>query len=367
MKKRADGRYQHTFTYKGKRYSVYGYSKQECTQKEHEKRLELESMRESRVNPTLDEYHERWTEARRGSVKESTLRCQYFQYESCANVRISTTGLRLGDMKLKEISPDDIREVQRELAGGANRSQTVNDKIAVLSHLFNTAVKERVLDYNPCAPVTPLKRTETRARDNIHRALTQEEQEAFFKAAETSFYYDVFRIAVLTGMRCGEIGALYLSDISGDMIHVERTITKTETGAYRVGEDTKTWQGKRTIPLNDDIRAVIEHQKQINRMLDGDKITSINERIFKAPERGLLMATPADREIARICRRTGIEKFTMHALRATFATRAIEQGVAPRTLQELLGHADYSLTMNLYGHVVDDTKQAAMEQIKIII
>lgn len=79
------------------------------------------------------------------------------------------------------------------------------------------------------------------------------------------------------------------------------------------------------------------------------------------------MDTPANREINRICKRTGIEKFTMHALRATFATRAIEQGIDVRTLQELLGHADYGLTMNLYGHVVDDTKQAAMEKLKIVL
>lgn len=197
--------------------------------------------------------------------------------------------------------------------------------------------------------------------------MTQEEQETFFREAEKSFYYDVFRFAALTGMRCGEIGALYLSDIVGGMIHIERTITKTEIGSYVIGEDTKTWHGRRTIPLNDAIREVLEHQKQINKMLDGDKITSITYRIFKAPERGLLKATPADREIDRICKRTGIKKFTMHALRATFATRCIEQGMDPRTLQELLGHADYGLTMNLYGHVVDSTKQTAMQNLKIVL
>ena len=367
MKKRADGRYKRKFTFNGRQYVVYGYSKKELDQKEHEKRIELETRKEHHDNPTLNEYHTLWTDARRGTVKESTLRCQHFQYESCANVDISTSGLKLGEMKLKEITPDDIREVQRALSEGDNKSQTVNDKVAVLSHIFNTAVKERRLDYNPCSPVKPLKRTEKAARDTHHRALTQKEQETFFKAAEKSFYYDVFRMAVYTGMRCGEIGALYLSDISGGMIHVERTITKKETGAYIIGDDPKTWHGRRTIPLNDDIREIIEHQKQINRMLDGDKITSITERIFKAPERGLLMDTPANREINRICKRTGIEKFTMHALRATFATRCIEQGMDVRTLQELLGHADYGLTMNLYGHVVDDTKQAAMEKLKIVL
>ena len=56
-----------------------------------------------------------------------------------------------------------------------------------------------------------------------------------------------------------------------------------------------------------------------------------------------------------------------HALRATFATRCIEQGIEPRTLQELLGHADFGLTMNLYGYVVDNTKTKAMNKIKIAL
>ena len=119
--------------------------------------------------------------------------------------------------------------------------------------------------------------------------------------------------------------------------------------------------------MNDKITEVIEHQKAINRILDGDKVVGIHETIFKAPERGLLMATPVDRDIARICKKIGIDKFTAHAFRATFATRCIEQGVAPRTLQELLGHKDYSLTMNLYGHVTSTTLEEAMNKIDIAL
>ena len=119
--------------------------------------------------------------------------------------------------------------------------------------------------------------------------------------------------------------------------------------------------------LREELREIIEHQKAINRLLDGDKVIAFNERLFKAPERGLLMATPADREIARICKRTGIEKFTMHAFRATFATRCIEAGINPRTVQELLGHADFGMTMNLYGHVLDETKVKAMNELRIVI
>ena len=363
-KKRTDGRMQKSFTFNGKRYYVYATTARDLEKKVYEKLKELEQGKQDHDDPTLDSFYERWTENRRDSIKEATIRCQHFQYNTCANVQIK--GRRLGEYRLSEIKPDDIRVVQKELVK-KNTTQTVNDKVAVLSHIFHDAIRERYLDYNPCSPVRPLKRTEERARDTIHRALTIEETKAFFAAAERSFYYDVYRIAINTGMRIGEIGALYASDIYDNMIHVNRTITKTDTGSYKIGEDGKTKHATRTIPLNPNIVEILQHQKEINKILDDGKITSIHEIIFKAPERGLLMSTPIDRDIARICKRVGIEKFTLHALRATFATRAIEQGVEPRTLQELLGHADFSLTMNLYGHVVDTTKEKAMSRLNIAL
>ena len=363
--KRADGRLQSGFRYEGKRYTVYAKTQAELIEKVHAKKEELRKGTLDHDNPTLDLFYERWTENRAGSVKESTLRCQKFQYESCAAVKVN--GKPLGSYRLTEIKPDDIRQVQKALQeSGQNTTQTINDKIAVLSHIFHDALLERYIDFNPVTPVKPLKRTEPRARDTIHRALTLEEQAAFFEESAGRFYDGVLRMAILTGMRIGEIGALYPSDIRGGVIHVQRTITKNEIGGYVIGEDTKTFHGIRKIPMNDQIREVIKYQMEVNRILDGGKEIGMFEPIFKAPERGLLMATPVDREIARICKRRGIEKITAHALRATFATRCIEQGMAPRTLQELLGHADFSLTMNLYGHVVDNTLEAAMNKISIM-
>ena len=79
------------------------------------------------------------------------------------------------------------------------------------------------------------------------------------------------------------------------------------------------------------------------------------------------MATPIDREIKRICKDVNIEHFTMHAFRATFATRAIESGMNPKTLQEILGHSNFNLTMSLYGHCLMDTKKQAMDCVNIDI
>lgn len=365
QKKRADGLIERVFRFNGSRYHVYGHTKQELDEKEFAKKKQLEKGKESHDNPTLNEYYEAWTEARRGTVTPCTIRGQLSEYKICSAAPIRGLEKQFGQLKLSEVTTDDIRELQKYLHETRHIcTQTTNDYIAHISHVFRTAVKERRIDYNPCALVKALKRTEEKARDTNHRALTDAEIKTFFEAAEGSFYFNVYRFAINTGMRLGEISALYTSDIKNGVITVERTITRLENGMYIIGDSAKTEAGRRTIPLNDTLREIIENQKTINRMLDGD---TIHDRLFKAVQRGLLQAAPLDREIGRICKSTGIEHFTMHAFRATFATKALQQGINPRTVQELLGHADFSVTMNLYGHVLDETKREAMQQIVIAI
>lgn len=363
-KKRSDGRLQKSFTFNGKRYYVNARTKEELDKKLYEKRQEVEKGKEQHDNPTIERFFEIWVESRRGAVTEATLRGQQCHYNTMSKIVIGDKQFK--DYRLSEVKAEDIRIIQRSLFENGNSEQTTNDKIDFLKHLFNDAIKELYIVYNPCAPVRPLKRTEKHARDTIHRALSQDEQHRFFEAAKNSYYYNIYRFAINTGMRIGEIGALKNSDVYDNKIHVERTITRLEDGSYALGMNTKTWSGRRTIPINASIQEILDSQRKINAILDGN-ISDFNDLIFKAPERGLLMSTPADRDLKRICKRCNIEHFTCHAFRATFATRCIEQGIAPRTLQELLGHADYSLTMNLYGHVVDDTKEQAMNNIEIAL
>ncbi len=364
-KKRTDGYLKRTFTIEGKRYYVYGKTQKELLEKEVAKRIEVENGIELHHNPTVEGYYERWSYDRNGTVSEATLRTQAKIFNIVKDIKIPSLNKKFGEMKMQSVTVDDLRIIQRELKS-TRKTQTVNDYIALIKHIFADAKRERILEYNPCEMLKKLKRTEEKARDTHHRALSIEEQDAFFgsKRCQKSYYYNVFRFAILTGMRIGEIGALKYSDIKEDVINVERTITRTETGAYIIGDDAKTQAGRRVIPINPVLNDVITSQKELNKLLDG-KLKSSNELLFKACERGLLMATPIDREIKKICKEAGVTPFTMHALRATFATRAIESGMNPKTLQEILGHSNFNLTMSLYGHCLTDTKKLEMNSVNI--
>ena len=365
--KRTDGLLQKSFRINGKKYIVYGHSEDELSEKAVAKKEAVKKGIEKHDNPTVNEYYSRWLVGRKETVSEATIRTQDKFFGIMKAVKIDALGVTFGEIKMQKVTIEDLRALQTALKE-KRKTQTVNDYLALLKHIFSDAFKERVIEYNPCVLLKNLKRTEETARDTHHRALSLEEQKVFFGSGrcQNSFYNNVFRLAIHTGLRIGEIGALKYSDIKKDYIQIERTITRTETGAYIIGENAKTKAGKRSIPLNDEIRQIISDQKRINAILDGDTIP-FDGTIFKAPERGLLMATPIDREIKTICSAAGIEPFTMHAFRATFATRAIESGMNPKTLQEILGHSNFNLTMSLYGHCLENTKKTEMERVKIVI
>lgn len=366
--KRPDGLLQKSFRLdvKGvsKRFVVYGHNERELREKEQEKRNEIFRKTEKYGDPTVNEYYERWLKGRYFTVSESTRRGQQHVYNIVKKIEMpGCSGLCFGDLKIKNVDIDDLRTLQIALKDG-RRTRTVNDYMSFIKHIFSDAFKERVIDYNPFVLLKDLRRTEEYARDTKHRALSLEEQSDFFacERCKRSYYYNIFRFAICTGMRVGEIGSLKYSDIKDNNIHVERTVTRTESGGYVVGDRAKTAAGRRIIPMNDKIKEVVTDQIAFTKIYE-NKVSSLDDYIFKSVEGGLLLATPIDREIRRICRSIGIAPFTMHAFRATFATRAIESGMNPKTLQEILGHSNYNITMSLYGHCLESTKKKEMDMI----
>ena len=366
-KKRNDGRKEMTFRYKGKKYHAYGRTALEAREKAMLMRRELEDNQYKKGEDlSLDEYHERWEQSRQGTVKGATIRKQSFEYADASKTPIDKAGTRFGQLKLVEIERQNVKDLQAALSKKYSTT-TVNGIIALICHIFNDAMTERIIDWNPAKGVKPLKRVEEEARNTKHRALTAEETKKFFEAAAGSWYFNLYRFLIGSGCRCGEAGALKLSDIGRQDIRIERTITKDADGVYHIGDTTKTRQGRRAIPFTDMLREAVEAQKEQNAAVFGDKVIRLEDTLFQSAWGTLLNVTVVNRDIARICKAAGIEKFTAHAFRDTFATRAIESGMNPKTLQEILGHADIGMTMNLYAHVMDETKQKEMRKIVIAI
>ena len=367
LKKRSDGRYQTSFVFEGKRYSVLGKTLDELEEKKHLKREQLKAREEEHENPLFRNYYKAFTEIRRKRVKGSTLLNQDKWYRKCADIVIPGCEKKFQDMRMRDIRPNDMKFIQMELSKSGLSSRSVNDCMAHLSHVFSSAIKDETIDRNPCRCIEPVKRTEPEARDTVHRALTEEETTGFFEEASGSFFLNHCKMMLLTGMRVGELGALMDKDIdtAKGRIRVRRTVTRDEIGAYIIGETPKTDSSNRNIPLTDQIIAVINDQKARNRILFGP---CVGKPLFPSPDGGLLKSYAVNRDIKRICGITGIDYFSCHAFRATFATRWIEQRPQDyKILSEILGHAGTKITLDLYAHVMEASKQAAMKEIVIAI
>ena len=366
--KRYNGYLRRTFVFNGKKYYVYANTQQELLEKVVAKKKELEAGESALYNPTLEAYYLTFTEIRRKELNESTLRTQRHQFELISAVKMVNSRL-FGEMHIKDIKRRDIEYVRQALLDAGKTPQNLNNCFAHLNHVFNKAVLDETIEKNPCKALKPLKRKDAPIGENKHRALSITETVKFFEETEArnSYYKNIFLLMIKTGLRVGEASALYLTDIDkgNGFIHIRKTISRDEAGAYYVSDTTKTKSGTRDIPLTADVISIIREQEALNRMIFG---LNWNGLIFKSAEGQILREYQVNREIKRICRAAGIEEFTCHAFRNTFATRFIEQRPQDyKILSEILGHKDISITLNLYTHVMTENKVTAMNDIMIKI
>lgn len=357
MIRRPNGLLMCRFTIDGKRYTVYGATKEECREKELQKREEIKAGTYTRSKDLkVKEYFDRWYESRSGVVAPATMRTYKKLSGRMNRQTIDAAGHVFGDIKLKDMETEQIRQLQRALINDGLQTRTVNDSISLLKHALETAVNERIITWNPAKPVERLKRTEEPARNTIHRSLTREETKLFLEAAADSWYYQLYIFLLNTGLRIGEASALTIRDINESYIDVHKTVTRTEIG-YTIADQTKTEAGRRKIDTRPEAWEAVKEQRAINEAINSGKITPINRPVFTLPKGGIIRPDRVNSDIKRICDQAGIEYFTCHAFRATFTSRCIAAGVPVKTLMEILGHSDVQMTLGLYGHAEEEQKR----------
>lgn len=105
----------------------------------------------------------------------------------------------------------------------------------------------------------------------------------------------------------------------------------------------------------------------IREILDKQRVKSTGFLVFNSKHGHMISHSTVNREIKNVCKSIGIDVITSHAFRDTFATRFIEQGGNPQTLKVILGHSSLSMTMDIYSHVLPNTKQEEMDKVVIDI
>lgn len=368
FRRKNSGSLEYRFMIGKQRFSVSGSTVGECRRKEREKRDLVAAgqyIRNDKV--TLNEYFAEWEKAHERTVKESTILSERIGLKAILS--------RIGNERIANLERRQILALQADLAKQFSTSG-VNYRIRLLNMVLKAAVLDEVISKNPCEGVRNLKRIEPLARDTIHRALTIEEQNAFFNVAADHWLYELFCFLIQTGCRVGEALALQWSDIDvrKGVIRIRRTLIDTAEGV-KVSSSTKSKAGMRDIPMNEDIKETLRRQRQKIIEVFGNRIIASEQEerekynyvFLSIRTKGPMRRNAVEVTLARLAKKAGIDHVGPHCFRDTFATRALEHGMSPQTLKEILGHSSFSMTMDLYAHVMENTKKQEMNRIKIAI
>lgn len=318
-------------------------------------------------NMTLDEWYTKWMMVyKKGTIK----RTSYTLYQQVYNKHISP---QLGKISLIEITKISIQNLINEMYENGY-SWSVQDKVKrLLTDMFGRAIEDEYCIRNP------VKGIRLKGEKNSYKVLTREEQAMFFETATGTFYENLFLVAVNTGLRPGELFALTEEniDFKEKIIKVRRNLIygKYDDAQKKefFWETPKTKSSIRDVPINSICEKALKNQLMLKKRLSLQfpNNTEFSDVIFVSGRNNPLNTEIYHDAIDRIRLMRNellgpleqIDKFGGHTFRHTFATRCIESGVKPKTLQTFLGHATLEMTMNLYVHTMEDMKQ---EEIKLL-
>lgn len=290
-------------------------------------------------------------------VKPSSKIRTYERYQGLASHIIQ----KLGEYELNELTPILLQKFTTELLESGNKKtgkglspNTVNATISVLQNSLRTAFTLGLIsDY---------------FGDKIKRPkIIEKEIECFTISEQRKIEQAVLGnskpkligivLCLYTGLRIGELLALEWSDI--DFTKSTLSVTKNchdgknKNGEYcRITETPKTQTSRRIIPIPKQLLPILKKMKKqgISNFIVADNKKIISVRSYQ-------------RSFELLLKKIKIPHRGFHALRHTFATRAIECGMDVKTLSEILGHKNSTITLNHYAHSLMEHKTEMMNRL----
>jgi integrase len=343
---------------------------------------------------SLLKYLVRWLDTKEGQVRARTIH----DYRGIVRRYIKEPpedAPPIGSIRMDRLTPEAFEALYNWLREGGRSPRTIHYTHAVLRMALKDAVAKKILSSNPTDHAKVPKRAkdagESGEEQTTVRAMDDVQAARFLEAARSDRYYALWAVLLTGGLRPSEALGLKWSAVNLDekKVYVARSLSRTGMDGWKLLKP-KTKKARRTVPLPS---VAIQALRQWRK-------TTAEERLLAGPEyedNGLVFTTPFGKPLhlanlyrgpwRRVMERAelgefgeapekpvrgprGKRRFTpafrMYDLRHTCATLLLLRGVAPKIVQERLGHASITLTMDTYSHVLPTMQQEAADEMEAL-
>lgn len=295
-----------------------------------------------------EEWAQNWLQYK---IKPTTKQWTYERYEILMRRHILP---KLGASELEDLTAFELQKFTVGLTERGLSANTVNGILSVLKNSLRSAVVFGVADKQYSDHIVRPRIVEKKVT-----CFSKEEQckiEKYILEKRTAKLFGIL-LCLYSGVRIGELLALTWEDqdLSKGLLSVSKSCHDSwENGVYHKVIDTpKTQSSIRLIPLPKQILPYLKEMK---------KKSKSNYIVSKVSERGEQVRT-YQKMFENLLKRLKIEHKGFHSLRHTFATRALECGMDVKSLSEILGHKNPSITLNRYVHSLLEHKQNMMNRL----
>lgn len=369
--KRKDGRWCASyFDSEYKRHYVYGKTQKQAKEKLKEKMKQEQSHsqgKDNEENLPLQEWVYKYLETyKKNSLKESTYGSYMLTY------RKHILGSDIGVKNLSVLTVEDLQKYYNGKISEGYNSKTVRHIALLVSGALNMAVRLHYISENVALYVViPKKKkyeTSPLSMDNIQKIVNEAKEEKI---------YPIVLLGLLCGMRKGEIMGLRWDDVSFDkrQIHVRCSLCKimdthpNEEGHYITHYklmEPKNKTSIRTIPMADAVYDALLRHKKMQEMEKQTFKDIYNDQglVFAEADGSFLKQRQFNDHYHDLLLRYGIPQVRFHDLRHSFASMLLHEQVSIRTIQDLMGHASITTSMDIYGHIANDMKEEAVSRLK---
>jgi integrase len=347
----------------GKRKVFYGKTRDEV-QKKVNKALYEQQHGKFIVAPqqTLAQYLEYWLKVHKKNIRPRS----HERYEEIVRLHLVPT---LGKVKLDKLSPQHLEALYTSKLESGLSTTTVAAIHNFLHTALDGAVRMEMLSRNVCDLVSPPRKVHKETKP-----LAPEQIRRLLDVAKGHPHEALFILALATAMRRGELLGLKWQDIDleNGILQVRRNLSRVPTkmveelGASYIEAETKSRRSRRSIVLAGfAIEALKQHrERQLAAKQKAGDLWQEHDYVFCSPTGTYL--SPGHNalvQLKKLLEKAGLPDIRFHDLRHSTATMLLMMGVHPKIVQEILGHSEISMTMDIYSHVLPTMQKEAIEKL----